>query len=123
MKIIISFFLTISSLLVFSQNENNTDTCYIRLPQVINSSCPPAGGDKIRYNCIPDTFKLKLFNRWGNLVFETHDINISLDKIKIQSDSIKNIRLPQGTYFYIFNAKFQDGKELEGITGYIRELN
>ena len=120
MKVLTALFLALLSLQTLSQNEDNSiDTCHIVFPSVINSSCPPADGDKIRYNCIPDKFVLKLFNRWGNLVFETTDIDIKLDKLIDQTVTTGNNRLPQGTYFYIFSAKFPDGKEIEDEVGYV----
>lgn len=124
MKICVYIAFFLSSVFSFSQDENKIiDSCFIRMPQTINSSCPPAGGDRIRYNCIPDTFNLKIFSRWGDLVFETTEIDIILDELIDQSDTTGNNKLPQGIYYYIFNAKFQNRKELKDIVGYIFKAN
>lgn len=94
----------------------SNDSCQLRIRQSINSSCPPARGDRIQYNCKPDSFSLKIFNRFGNLVFETDDIDVRLDEIvnnkeKTQNRKIKGT-LPSGVYFYIIWARFPEEKEI-----------
>ncbi len=44
-------------------------------------------------------FEMVIFNRWGNEMFRTNDINNAWDGTKGGSD------VPEGTYFFIVNAK------------------
>ena len=54
-------------------------------------------------------FKMQIFNRWGELIFETNDINIGWDGY------YRNKLCEQGVYVYKAWAKFKDGKEIEKI--------
>jgi len=47
-------------------------------------------------------FEMVIFNRWGNEMFRSNDINISWDGTKDGSN------VPEGTYFFIVNAKGLD---------------
>lgn len=47
----------------------------------------------------------KIYNRWGNLVFETTDINEGWD------GTYNGMDQPMGTYIYIIDAKTSDGKK------------
>lgn len=103
MRLFILFILINTSLLCQDNSQDSTqtiDTCKILIPQFVRSSCPPVNGYPIKYNCNPDTFLLKIFNRWGNLVFETENIDILLDECRDQTRKNQE-KLPQGTYFYI----------------------
>ncbi len=51
----------------------------------------------ISYNIIPENYLLTIYNRWGELVFETHNINKSWD------GKHKGRKCNDGTYFYIIN--------------------
>ncbi|MFN0276442.1 MAG: Ig-like domain-containing protein [Chitinophagales bacterium] len=50
------------------------------------------------------SFNLKIFNRWGDIVFENTDLNILWDG----SSNVKSIlptgKLPEGTYFYVLQT-------------------
>jgi gliding motility-associated-like protein len=58
-----------------------------------------------------EIFEMKIFNRWGERVFETTDINVSWN------GQVNNTgaTCPEGTYFYIANYKFLFGVENEGL--------
>ncbi|PCJ64620.1 MAG: hypothetical protein COA58_12850 [Bacteroidetes bacterium] len=58
-----------------------------------------------------ETFEMKIFNRWGERVFQTTDINTSWNG-KVNNTGIK---CPEGTYFYIANYKFLFGEENDGL--------
>jgi len=52
-------------------------------------------------------FKMQIFNRWGELVFETNDINIGWDGY------YKGRLCEQGVYVYQAKATFIDGRIVE----------
>lgn len=60
------------------------------------------------------TYKLKIFNRWGNLVYKSDNYQNDWDGISNQGGSSK--QLPSGTYYYILEIN-QSG--FDPIQGYI----
>jgi len=58
--------------------------------------------------------KLSIYNRWGQLMFETDDVT------KLQWDGMNKShqKVPDGTYFYILNAK--NGKVFKGTIALVR---
>ena len=57
-----------------------------------------------------EEYNIKIYNRWGEKVFESDDINTSWNG---KVDNTKS-DCPEGTYFYIINYKFEFGEENEG---------
>lgn len=57
-----------------------------------------------------EEYNIKIFNRWGEKVFETNDINVSWNG---KVDNTK-ADCPESTYFYIINYKFLRGEENDG---------
>lgn len=51
------------------------------------------------------TFNMKIFNQWGEMVFESNDILIGWD------GTFKGERQPIGTYVYVVEAVFNDGEQ------------
>jgi len=70
----------------------------------------PAGGteaDQFFYPAIRQTvmnYKLQIFNRWGVLIFESHDINVPWNGY------YKGELCQQGAYVWLVEGKYQDGK-------------
>ncbi len=60
-------------------------------------------------------YKLIVFNRWGNKVYENPTYDNTWDGIPNVSGTLGSQKLPQGTYYYIFEAK--DGSK--PITGFV----
>ncbi len=58
-------------------------------------------------------FELKIYNRWGELVFETEDIDESWDGINQRNGE----RALGGVYLYVVNLEGLNGKEQ--LTGYV----
>ena len=58
-----------------------------------------------------EEYEIKIYNRWGEKVFESTDINVSWNG---RVDNTK-ATCPEGTYFYIINYKFLFGEENEGL--------
>ena len=112
MKLFITICLLFISVVSLSQNEiKKTDSCFIRIEKHLNSSCPPAHENWVYYNCKPDSFEFKLYNRFGNLVFETNDIHTNWNG-ETNTLGDKN-NLPQGTYFYTLIATLPDQKTIK----------
>ena len=55
---------------------------------------------------IPVEYKLRIFNRKGNLLFESSDINIGWDGYYMQKLQ------PQGVYIYKIRLKFENGETI-----------
>ena len=55
-----------------------------------------------------ETYNLRIYNRWGLLVYESEQDGIGDDGINWDGKSKPNgVACPEGTYFYIFNYKFR----------------
>lgn len=100
----------------FCDEVTNT---YVRLIKVYNVFTPPSDNnpsddlnDVFRIEGEGfETYNIKVFNRWGEKVFESDDINDPWN------GSVNNTgaECPGGTYFYIINYKFLFGEENEGL--------
>jgi gliding motility-associated-like protein len=53
------------------------------------------------------TFELKIFNRWGELLFESNSLQNSWD------GTFRNKKCPMGVYYFQLKAKGLDGKKVE----------
>uniref|UniRef100_UPI0035641DDA gliding motility-associated C-terminal domain-containing protein n=1 Tax=Lutibacter sp. TaxID=1925666 RepID=UPI0035641DDA len=64
---------------------------------------------------------VKIFNRWGKIVFESNDYKNNWGGYHNNSGLTMgtNNKLPTGTYYYIVNVIVPDGELLQPITGYI----
>jgi len=65
----------------------------------------------IKTNKTPEKFHLTIFNRWGNPVFETEDIEQHWD------GEYKNKQCTDGVYYYTLELKFDTRTQTE--KGYI----
>lgn len=52
-----------------------------------------------------ETFNMQIFNRWGQLVFETSDINVGWD------GHFNGTMAPEGMYTWVAKGRFLSGKE------------
>jgi gliding motility-associated-like protein len=59
-------------------------------------------------------YKLLVFNRWGNKVYENPTYDNTWNGIPNVSGTLGSQKLPQGTYYYIFEAK-DGGKPITGF--------
>jgi len=80
------------------------DSCYVSIPNSISSN---DDSENYRYltvqsECGFNSFKFKLFNRWGALIFES-------DKPTMKFDTSN---LEKGTYFWILNGEFCNETEI-----------
>ncbi len=76
----------------------------------IERSDLPSGGNEVDQFFYPPirqqvlTYKLQIFNRWGVLIFESHDIN------KPWNGYYQGKLVPQGVYVWLVEGKYADGK-------------
>ncbi|MEE1964597.1 gliding motility-associated C-terminal domain-containing protein, partial [Allomuricauda taeanensis] len=117
-----------------------TDECgnESSLTQFVHVNCPlkvyngiSANGDGLNdsfiiegIECYPDN-NVKIFNRWGVLVFETDNYNNGTNSFKGFSQGRATIskrdKLPVGSYFYLISYSFMggDGMETRSNNGYL----
>ena len=91
------------------------------VPQVIS---PNGDGvnDKFEVNGIYDypNNVLMIYNRWGNLVYQTHGYNNDWDGKNLETVGIGGNDLPVGTYFYVLDlGKEGNTPEQNLLKGYI----
>lgn len=81
-------------------------------PELQETNCPP-------YRNVKD-IDLKIFNRWGVLVFETTDRDVNWDGTELQSGA----ECPDGVYFYTCKVNFYrlNGTEPVELNGYVHLL-
>ena len=90
-------------------NFTNCTICQVFVP---NAFSPDFNGynDYFRpySNCLLENYSLKIFNRWGALVFESSDINTGWDG-RFQNKDVNN-----GVYVYLLEFQFnQMGETIE----------
>lgn len=90
-----------------------TDTCFIYVPNSLSTSGDCADCHKLRIgtDCDFSAFKFQLFDRWGNLKFETTDIQFEYEPEG----------LSDGTYHYRITGETGD-KIPKGLSGNITIL-
>lgn len=108
-----TYFLTIALLIISGQifcqvNRQNAkfmDTCAINVisSEVININNPTDSTNQFTVNCnckLPK-YRLLIFDRWGNVVLSSYDIN---DRLKFSD--IKN-----GVYVWVVEVKYPNKKK------------
>ena len=63
-----------------------------------------------------ENFTLLIFNRWGTLIWESHDIRVGWD------GTYKNKNVPDGTYTYKLEYQEAEGEPLKFATGHLNVL-
>jgi hypothetical protein len=106
MKALMVFLFYISfSLIGFSQGSEER-VCKITAPNVVTLNCGDSLGPdyqfRVRSNCLIQNFELSIYNRWGELLYSSNDIDEYWDASEI----------PMGTYYYVVQGKWKDGTEL-----------
>lgn len=109
-RILVIFIVFVTSSVSFSQD---CDTCEIFVPNAITPDCDQYGCEflKITSNCAIYEFELKIFNRWGALVFESLN-----QKKEFDSSSQKD-----GTYLWTLSGAFCDNQKFE-LNGYLNVI-
>ncbi|WP_425237683.1 gliding motility-associated C-terminal domain-containing protein [Ulvibacterium sp.] len=93
------------------------------LDKIITSDTVTANGDGVNdrfeitgVESCNYIFKLRLFNRWGNLVYQSNDYRNDWGGSAPNNSFGSSDKLPSGTYYYIITVQDQ---ELKPIDGYI----
>lgn len=132
-----SFYLNPDYSITYSSSTETVDTimyvgCDINSPSycdtamlVVTATNPAASGLTIPNSFSPNqdgyhdyffidglnllaSFNLKIFNRWGDIVFETADANVLWDGTSNITSLLPTGKLPEGTYFYILQTSEAD---------------
>ena len=89
----------------FSQKDttNNRNSCWF-VPNIVSYTCDVNYVDYefiVMTRCALKTYKINVFNRWGELLFESNDIDKYWNSIEVEN----------GTYIYQINGKYEDNTE------------
>lgn len=86
-----------------------TNDCYMSLPNIFS----PNGDGLNDYFCPRQfvsgsllTFKMDIYNRWGQLIFQTNAI-----EGRGWDGRLNNVNQPEGVYMYVIDVTFKDGKK------------
>lgn len=86
--------------------------CYIYAPNTFTPNNDPINPTfKVEYDCPIETFNMTIYNRWGELVFESADPDVGWE------GKYKNTEVPLGLYSYKFEYKsvlMEEPKKLKG---------
>ena len=94
-------------------SQSNT-TCIFLEPKIyIPEGFTPNGDSKNdifkpEFSFTPVSFELKIYNRWGNMIFETKDYQQGWDGTELNGKSA-----PTATYIYTIYIKLPDNNTLE----------
>ncbi len=106
--LLISVFL-LSATAAFAQTEDKEESpCALVLP----SAFTPNGDEEndtfvVNSPCELQSFSIQIYNRWGNVVFESDDLENSWDGMAKKEES------PSGVYVYHLEYTLIDGTEHE----------
>ena len=112
MKLVLFFSLILSTSSVFSREK---DSCDLYIPNVVTMNCSQAGSDylfRAVSTCKPFSFEIVIFNRWGELLFETKDMEEYWDASKEKD----------GVYIYKLSLIWKEGEEEIEKTGHLTVL-
>ena len=107
MKLFLSFVLCISFSLISIGQSNKGVSCEVTAPTTVTLDC----GDgllrhdyqfRVRSTCLIEGFKISLYDRWGELLYLSNDINEYWDASEIAG----------GTYYYVVQGMWEDGIEV-----------
>ncbi|HLP11642.1 MAG TPA: gliding motility-associated C-terminal domain-containing protein [Flavobacteriales bacterium] len=84
----------------------------------IFTTCGDSMNDAFRpqFGCEPAEYKMQIFNRWGELIFQTHDLNTGWDA------TYKNTHVKTDTYIYRILYNYKRGDEMKELRGQVSVL-
>jgi len=102
-----------------NNNCTNADTIEVRsisdntllyVPNVFSPNATNTENQKLRLfgdNLFGENFNIQIYNKWGNLVYETTDLS------EIQTNGWDGGSKVVGTYVYILSGTFKNGKDVK----------
>lgn len=101
----ISWLLVLSCTVVQGREDVQLDSCEVFVPNAVGTSCSngPDYQFRVLYNCVPKNFELEVYNRWGELRFETDSIYEVWD---MQEEE-------EGVYIWKITGRYEDGTEID----------
>jgi len=95
--------------------QTSTDSCVVVIPSVVTVKCGSVLQRdfdlEVYSNCEPTSFLIQVYNRWGEMLFESTTISKWFDMTKF----------PDGVFVYIVKVDFGEG--IKEIKGYVTKLN
>jgi gliding motility-associated-like protein len=83
---------------------------FIEIPNVFSPNNDGENETFLLRNNDVNTFHIKIFNRWGTLVFESESAEISWD-----GKTPSGVDASEGTYFYMLEYALKSGKKSDGV--------
>ena len=74
--------------------------------------------DLLCSNFLSTSFSMKIFNRWGEIIFESRNAQIGWDG----TYGINGNKVPEGLYTYHITYKIQNKDERRIVTGHVTLL-
>ncbi|MDX2361653.1 MAG: gliding motility-associated C-terminal domain-containing protein [Crocinitomicaceae bacterium] len=99
---------------VQAQDDSITDSCEVLIPKVVTIDCQ-FGNDymfRMEHTCLIKTFHIIIFNRWGDILFESEDPDEYFDATE----------QPQGTYTWEIEFQYYSGSGWE-TQGFFHKLD
>lgn len=121
MKFLMILSFVVISFLGNAQTKAAQDSCL-----TIPNSISKANGSELKIGSICDlmTFKLQIYNRWGNLMYSADEFKESFDlDVDTKTGKKKQIeRFSSGVYFWVISYKVDDGSDEKSLQGSINIL-
>ena len=115
--LIFSFLMICSSWSIGQEFDTTSDTCRLEVPNTFSPDCCDWGQCDLRIlsNCDFNSFNLKIFNRWGEVIFESKSRNERWDAI-YNGNLVRD-----GTYTWKITGEYLSGRRIE-LTGHVNVL-
>jgi hypothetical protein len=66
-------------------------------------------------NISETSFSFTVYNRWGSILFQSTNLNEMQEKGWDGTEESSGVELPQGSYVYIIEGKFEDGSSIREV--------
>ncbi len=103
-----------------NEGEMSNIVCAENCPVYVLPNVFTPDGDNVHDTFVPrysrhiETFNIKIFNQWGQLVFETNDPEINWDGTNLHGKA-----LASGVYFYVYQLTARPSPDDSQVTGII----
>jgi hypothetical protein len=90
---------------LFSFSQVNCDTCKVFFSNSLTPDCDQVGCEflEVVSNCVFKEYQLLIFNRWGEIIFESEQIERKFDSSKVK----------EGTYLWKIKGVFCENSTFE----------